>query len=388
MNQIFPNRVRERKKNGNVAKVATQNDGILGTLQTSKRLKLVSMATIEPTEQQWLWNNRIPLGGITLLEGDPGHGKSTLMDDLVARLTSGRPMPLSENQGPKLTGGAVLLKGEERLDAVVRPRLESARANLHRILAISGSDSIRLPDDLDVLRQGVLDVRAKLVVIDPLPQFVDSNLNSSAGTQKALGPLVSLAEELNIAVVLVRHFGKSASKNALYRGLGSVSIIGLARSALIVAADPASDDKHRHMLALNKSNLGSARSVTYQTVKGERGAITINWLGTTSQSAEVLASGREGVLDCSELERAMDFLYGMLLDGQKPQREILSHAQKADLAKRTLYRAKQAMKIKSVRVGRTCWAWRLPAHCVEAVTATKERYLTELCDWLAEDSCL
>ena len=243
---------------------------------------------------------------------------------------------------------------------------------------------IRLPDDLEVLKQGVIEVGAKLIVIDPLPQFVDANLNSSAGTQKALGPLVSLAEELNIAVVLVRHLGKSASKNSLYRGLGSVSIIGLARSALLVGSDPSSDNKHRHMLTLNKSNLGSAKAVSYQTVKDQSGAITVQWLGTTSQSAEALASGRDSVVDCSELERAMDFLYGILLDGQKPQREIVSLAAQADLAKRTLYRAKQAMKIKSKRVGRTCWAWRLPTEEVEAVSATKERYLSELCEWLAE----
>ena len=371
----------------NIAKLATRNEGNLGNLPNASRPKLISMATLESKKVEWLWKNRIPLGGITLLEGDPGHGKSTMMDDLVARLSSGRAMPLSVREEPGPAAGALLLRGEESLKAVVRPRLEAAGANLKKILAIGGGDLIRLPDDLDVLRQGVLEVGAKLIVIDPLPQFVDANLNSSAGTQRALGPLASLAEELNIAVVLVRHLGKSVSRNSIYRGLGSVSIIGLARSALLVAADPASDDKHRHMLALSKSNLASAKSVSYQTEKCAGGAITIKWLGVTSQSAEALASGRDSVLECSELERAMDFLYGVLLDGEKPQREILSQARKADFAKRTLYRAKQAMKIKSKRVGRICWVWQLPTRDVEAVCVAKQRYLSELCDWLtAEES--
>ncbi len=370
----------------NIAKLATRNGGNLGNLPSTSSPKLVSMATLESKKIEWLWRNRIPLGGITLLEGDPGHGKSTMMDDLVARVTSGSAMPLSTKEEPGPAAGAILLRGEESLKAVVRPRLEAAGANLEKILAIGGADSIRLPDDLGVLRQGVLEVGAKLIVIDPLPQFVDANLNSSAGTQKALGPLASLAEDLNIAVVLVRHLGKSASRNSIYRGLGSVSIIGLARSALLVASDPASDEKHRYMLALNKSNLGSAKSVSYQTEKNAGGAITIKWLGVTSQSADALARGSDSVLECSELERAMDFLYGVLLDGDKPQREILSLAKKADFAKRTLYRAKQAMNIKSKRVGRICWVWQLPTADVEAVRVTKQRYISELCDWLTEDS--
>lgn len=368
----------------NIAKVATQMDGNLGNLPCPGRSKLLSMAALESGEPMWLWANRIPLGGITLLEGDPGHGKSTLTDDLVARLTSGRAMPLCKN-GEAEASGAVLLRGEESLKAVVRPRLEAAGANLQKVLAVDRAESFRLPDDLEVLRQGVLEVGAKLVVIDPLPQFVGANLNSSSGTQKALGPLASLADELNIAVVLVRHLGKASARNAIYRGLGSVSIIGLARSALLVAADPASDDKHQHMLVLSKSNLGSAKSVSYRTEKAGDGAITVNWLGYVSQSTEALAAGYDTVLECSELERAMDFLYGVLVNGEKPQRDVLDSAKDADLAKRTLYRAKRVMKIKSKRVGSTHWVWRLPSGEVEAVRAAKERFVSELCDWLVEE---
>jgi hypothetical protein len=376
---------RTREREVNIAKAAMQMDGSLGNLPCPGRPKLLSMAALESGEPKWLWENRIPFGGITLLEGDPGHGKSTLTDDLVARLTSGRAMPLSKDEEAH-AAGAVLLRGEESLRAVVRPRLEAAGANLRKVLAVDRVESFRLPDDLEVLRQGVLEVGARLVVIDPLPQFVGANLNSSSGTQKALSPLASLADELNIAVVLVRHLGKSASRNAIYRGLGSVSIIGLARSALLVAADPASDDKHQHMLVLSKSNLGSAKSVSYRTEKRGDGAITIKWLGHVSQSAEAVAAGYDTVLECSELERAMDFLYGVLVDGEKPQREVLSMAKQADLAKRTLYRAKRVMKIKSKRVGRTYWVWRLPSGDVEAVHAVKERFVAELCDWLVDES--
>ena len=139
------------------------------------------------------------------------------------------------------------------------------------------------------------------------------------------------------------------------------------------------------MLALSKSNLGSAESVSYRTEKNGDGAITIKWLGRVSQSAEALAVGYDTVLECSELERAMDFLYGGLVDGEKPQRDVLDSAKDADLAKRTLYRAKRVMKIKSRRVGSTHWVWRLPSDDVEAVHAAKERFVAELCDWLVEE---
>ena len=369
----------------NLAKVAKPQDGNLGNLPIPARPKLLSMADLKSGEPRWLWENRIPLGGITLLEGDPGHGKSTLTDDLVARLTAGRPMPLAEDNLESPPAGAVLLRGEESLTAVVRPRLEAAGADLKQVLAVDRVESFRLPNDLEVLRQGVKAVGAKLVVIDPLPQFVDANLNSSSGTQQALGELASLAEELEIAVVLVRHLGKSSSRKAIYRGLGSVSIIGLARSSLMVAADPSSDDKHQHMLVLNKSNLANAKSVLYRTEKTGNHAITVNWLRHATQSTEAITTGCDMAADYSELERAMDFLYGVLVGGEKPQREVLTFAKEADIAKRTLYRAKRVMQIKSKRVGQTCWVWQLPAGNVEAVLAAKERFVSELCEWLVEE---
>ena len=132
---------------------------------------LVRLDTVTPEKVQWLWYPYIPLGKITLIDGDPGNGKSLFAIDLIARLTSGQPMP----DGSKgVQGGAVILALEDGLADTIVPRLEAAGGDTSKVVALQGvADAkgvLRFPTiaDVDHIARACDEVQAMLLVIDPL----------------------------------------------------------------------------------------------------------------------------------------------------------------------------------------------------------------------------
>ena len=159
---------------------------------------------MEPEPKLWLWDGRIPMGGITLLEGDSGEGKTAITHDLIARVTTGTPMPITGNVvGP---AGVVLLQAEDLLAATTRPALEAAGADLARIMVFDkrrfAEAPLLLPKDVDIIETAIEEVQAKLIVLDPLPAFLAGSSNSEHFVRKALGRLAALAESKNMLRLL------------------------------------------------------------------------------------------------------------------------------------------------------------------------------------------
>ena len=248
--------------------------------------------SVESEQVSWLWPGRIPRGKLTLIDGDPGTGKSAMTMDLAARVSVGRTFPddsLCER------GGVVLLSAEDGLPDTIRPRLEAAGADLGSILSlatIADGDSERLlsiPEDLGIIKRGIERVDAQLVIVDPLMAFLSGAVNShrDQDVRRALAPLAKLAEETGAAVVVVRHLNKGSDGNALYRGGGSIGIIGAARSALLVAKHP--EDDRKRVLANLKSNLaGAAGSLAFTLDGAANGAVRVEWQGETPLDASAL----------------------------------------------------------------------------------------------------
>lgn len=212
--------------------------------------KLMSEVPEKPVE--WLWEGRIPLGEVTILEGDPGNNKSSLVYDLAARLTQGKEMPcVPPKRGRKRQGGALLLVGEDSPSKTVRRRLAAAGANLEKIGVFQ---HVAIPDDLLVIEKAIHQIDAKLIGVDALNDFLNCNVLGNQAVRKALEPLRELAERTNAAIVVIRHFVKSSSGNSLLRGGGSAGITAVARSQLKLYLHPS--DPHMRVLLQDKSNLG------------------------------------------------------------------------------------------------------------------------------------
>src|SRR5262249_2234903 len=158
----------------------------------------------------WLWPGYLPLGGMAILDGDPGVGKSLVTLDLAARLTTGRPWPDGKpSPGP----ASVVLLCDEDFDNILLARLNSAGAERCRITHWSRSDGAslpRLPKDMDRIEEAVKRTQAKLLIIDPIMAFLDRSVmtSSDADVRRVLGPLACLADKHRCVVLLVRHLNK------------------------------------------------------------------------------------------------------------------------------------------------------------------------------------
>lgn len=328
--------------------------------------RLVSEVEREPIH--WVWPGRLAQGKLTILDGDPGLGKSTLLYDLAARITTGRPMPddtITEQ------GGVLILSAEDGIADTIRPRLEAAAADLSRCLVVQllpetdGPGRVPiLPDDLGLLEHAARRVDARLLIIDPLMAHLGSATNSyrDQDVRRVLAALSAFAEQCALAVAVVRHLNKMSSGSALYRGGGSIGIIGAARVGLLVGRDP--EDEDRLVLASVKNNLARMpASLAFRVASAPADPTTsrIVWEGPSSRSAEDLLSG-SGFKMPSVIDEAVSWLEVQLQEGPRPAAMLFEAAEAAGIKKYALQRARRRVadteRIGGVS-GAGSWVWRL-----------------------------
>lgn len=324
----------------------------------------------------WLWRGWLALGKLSVMDGDPGLGKSAAVLDLAARVSTGSPFP-DGTRCETGAGGVVVLSAEDGLSDTIKPRLEAAGADTSRISSlatvITGSGDTRqerlfaLPKDLPLLEHEIGRVGAKLVIIDPLMAFLGDKIDAhkDQDIRRALAPLAAVAERTGAAVQLVRHLNKGEGKIPVYRGGGSIGIIGAARIGSLVAVDP--QDENRRVLASTKNNLATRpKSLSYGLEEAENGAVKVAWSGQSDLSAADLLGPSEGAEPGARGE-AEGFLRSLLADGPIPSEKIFEAAKAARISNSTLRRAKERLGVGADREnvpggkrGSGKWVWKLP----------------------------
>ncbi|MCC6153757.1 MAG: AAA family ATPase [Candidatus Hydrogenedentes bacterium] len=317
-----------------------------------RTLGLVSFRDIEPEPIEWLWPNRIAAGKITVLDGDPGGGKSLVTVDIAARISTGRPFPGETQSRPP--NSVVMLNAEDGESDTIRPRLEAAGADLSRIFTIAVNDSegagpLSIPEHIDRIKAAIVESSAKYLVIDPLMAFLGSRISAHKDQEvrRALHPLKQLAEETEAGILIVRHLNKVAGSSPLYRGGGSIGIIASARIGLVIANDP--NDPSRRVLAICKTNVGRlAPSLCFGLAISPAGVPSVEWFGESPHGARDLLAPVSHEQE-SQLSTAKEFLLEVL-PGRA--REIHMQAKENGIAIPTLRRAKAALGIKAEKRGR------------------------------------
>lgn len=331
-------------------------------------MPLIYASTVTPERVRWLWPGYIPFGKVTVLDGDPGLGKSTILIDLAARLSTGEELPNGKRHRPM---GTILLMGEDGAGDTIIPRLQNAEADLMRVAIRDTYTNDKgqeippsFPSDIDKLKQDIIDANAGMVVIDPVMSYLDPDINSNNDQQvrRALMPLAGLAEETGAAIVMLRHLNKAAGGNSLYRGGGSIGFVGVARSALIVSKDP--NVPEQVILASNKSNLGPPPpSLIYRLEGCDNGAARVRWHGHSEHTAETLMQANQGGSEeRSALREAEDFLRDILADGRLLVTAVHKLADQAGIARATLKRAKGTLGVRSEKAHTQDghYTWELP----------------------------
>lgn len=319
-----------------------------------KIMARINMAEVEPASVSWLWEGRIARGKLTLIDGDPGEGKSLVTLDIAARLSQGRPMPLEEAAGCGASA-SLFLTCEDDPAETVRPRLIAADADPSLIHV--RQDLLTIPDHLGIIEQDLRETGARLLVIDPLNGYMGRvNTSSDLSVRAVLMPLAQMAARLGVAVVGVRHFAKARGGSALHRGLGSTAYAGIARSVLAVGADP--EDARARILAVSKGNLaGDVPSLRFRRVIVD-GSARIEWEGPCDVCADALCAGPKGADDHRASREARDFLLANLAVGERLADDLYKEAKMQGIAERTLRRAKSQLGTRDRRDG-TRWLWML-----------------------------
>jgi hypothetical protein len=322
-------------------------------------IRTVCLSEVEQHERVWLWNARIPMGCISLLEGEPCVGKTTLALAVAAAATRGLSLP--GGGSPGLAPMNVLMCSAEDAADTLLPRAEALGADRSRIHVITERLPV-LPDDIEAIGHRIADLRAGVLILDPFLAFLAADINShrDQDVRRVLSPLAALADRSGVAILLLRHLNKASGQSAINRGGGSIGIIGASRSALLAGRDPR--ESGVCVLASVKCNLSRApRSLRYRLeADGDHGAARIAWLDESDHSADDLVSDAAG--ERSAREEAREFLCIELAGGSVPGSEIFSRARAAGIAEITLRRAKGDLGVRSVKEGGAGgrWVWRMP----------------------------
>lgn len=335
---------------------------------------LVCLADIEPEEIEWLWPDRIAIGKLTMIAGDPGLGKSFVTLDIASRVSRGTPWPCTGDTQNKVSG-VVILSAEDDPADTIRPRLDAAGADVTRISIMRAArrrdpatgeplvSHFNLATDVPALRDAIRRVEdCRLVVIDPISAYC-GNLDSHKNTdvRGILAPLSELAAELRVAVVAVSHLNKSTGGPAIYRTMGSLAFVAAGRAAWVIVKDK-NDPLRRLMLPTKINNAPDAGSGLAYSLRSEGTTAVVAWeaepVNITADEA-VRDNDRGG--DSGEHTLDAEWLRTLLADGPVPSQDVRAQANEIGLSRRALHRARAEVgaKVKKEAFSKG-WVWVMP----------------------------
>lgn len=338
------------------------------------------MEDVLETPLDWLWPGWLPLGHLVCVDGDGGVGKSTMLIDLVARLTRGTHFP--DRTRPSSISGPVntlMVACEDSLSSVIKARLTAAKADQKRVLYLetvldtidAEPRMIEFPKDLTVLEDVIHQNQIRFCFIDPILAFLsgETSYSSDQDVRRTLGPLKRIAEQHQCTIAYIRHLNKgSVGNKATYRGGGSLAFINAARTGLFVGKHP--ERKGVSVVCLQKTNFSiENESWMFETVPvpNKMGICSTKWIGATDMTADQInnANSQNEEQDKNELEQAEELLTDVLKHGPKSASDIMKEAKQLDISGRTMHRAKQKLGIKHKRTGfntNAGYIWELPTN--------------------------
>ena len=314
-------------------------------------LELIRMSDIQPEEVQWLWYPYIPLGKLTVIQGDPGEGKTTFVLAVIAALTKGEALPEREPLDPV---NILYQTAEDGLADTIRPRLDALGADCSRVLVIDESKrELSLSDER--IRQAMEETGAKLLVLDPLQAYLGAEVDMHRANEvrPILKRLGSVAEQMGCAVILIRHLNKMQGQKSGHRGMGSVDFQAAARSVLLVGRTK--EDPQLRIVVPDKSSLAPEGESIAFALDPEQG---FQWKGYCAYNAEELLGGSTKQVQTKTMQ-AEETLRN-LLDKPAPAEEILRRITAVGISERTLMTAKKNLGVLSEKRGGQ-WFWRLPS---------------------------
>ena len=320
-------------------------------MDNKPELKLINMADVEATEVEWLWYPYIPYGKVTIIQGDPGEGKTTLVLNLAAILSRGDKLPETNKDSDPIN--IIYQTAEDGLSDTIKPRLMAAKAE-HKHFTIIDETECRLSLTDHRLEDAIKETNARLVILDPIQAYIGASvdMNRPNEIRDLMTHLKLVAEKCNCAIVLIGHLNKATGMKASYRGLGSVDIQAAARSVLLVGR--VKDNPTIRVMAPTKSSLAPEGDPIAFELNKETG---FRFIGKYDISVDDLLNG---TISASKIEQAEKLLMDELSGGKVIEQKILEKkAEIRYISLRTLNQAKKNLNIRSIKT-REGWQWQLP----------------------------
>ena len=315
-------------------------------------LEMKRMSDIPPQAIEWLWYPYLPAGKITIMQGDPGEGKTMLMLNVIALLTQGEC--LYEQPFPNDPCICIYQTAEDGVADTIVPRLITMGADLTKVLIIN-EDKKQLSFFDKRIEEAIVRSGAKLLVLDPLQAYIGSGVDMHRANEvrPAMHALSDVAQRTGCAIVLIGHMNKTQSVSSLYRGLGSIDISGAARSILLVR-QPIKDNSEVYLAQVKVSVAAKGKTLIF-----ERTDEGLEFTGVSNLTADqvlgIKDSSEEGAdeQDSTKVMAAIKILEDLASQCDRmSSNEVLAICLNRGIRERSLRIAKDELGIKSVRHGK------------------------------------
>ena len=322
-------------------------------MQTENSVEIVRLSDIALQKVNWLWYPYIPFGKVTIVQGDPGEGKTTLALWLAAACSNGTALPGMKQRPPFCV---IYQTAEDGLADTVKPRLTEAGADESMVLNINEEKhSLTFLDER--IEKAITQTGAKLLILDPMQGYLGErmDMNRANETREVMKGIAKVAERTGCAIVLVGHLNKAAGVNSAYRGLGSIDFRAAARSVLIVGR--LKKEPNTRVVVHDKSSLApEGKSLAFH-LGDEDGFYWLN--GYDDITADDLLSGGNEYRE-TKTGQAEELIREMLSGGNEvPCEEIFKAAEQRGISRRTVNEAKKQIPELRTRKVSVNWAWSL-----------------------------
>ena len=306
----------------------------LKELPVVQPVPMLRMADVELTSVEWLWFPYIPFGKLTIIQGNPGEGKTYFAMRLAAACTNRKPLPGMEVLEPF---NIIYQTAEDGLGDTVKPRLMEAEADLEKVLVIDDRDTpLTLADER--IEKAIRENHARLVIIDPVQAFLgaDVDMNRANEVRPIFRSLGDIAQDTGCAIVLIGHLNKAAGTQSTYRGLGSIDITAAVRSLLFIGK--LKDSPTTRVLIHEKSSLAPPGQSLAFSLGDEKG---FEWIGAYDITADELLARTDTAKTESKTAQAEALILELLADGRKmPSAELEKAVNDRGISSRTMRTAK------------------------------------------------
>lgn len=328
----------------------------------ANELLQIPFSSIKPKPIQWLWENRIPRGMITLFAGDPGKGKSQLLLWIASMCSIGGTMPVDGAVFP--LGKVAILSAEDDEDVTISPRLHALGANQDLILQLKATPRIDqksgklldgtvcLDKDIQLLDNTFINNSEYVcMIVDPITAYLgETNDYKNTDVRVLMTKLTGLAKKHNISIILNTHLNKAGSGSnqvsAMSRVMGSTAYVAAARAAYLICDNK--EDRTIKQFIPMKNNVGDDLTgfeyrIKRILIQDDIKTSHIEWLPNPIQkdANEAICTS----YPAPARDKAVEFLSDCLKNGTMLLKDIYALAKENGVNKARLYDAKKHLNL-------------------------------------------